>query len=202
MPGISPTSRSSTRHSWATSCAQDGVQVKWLAPTDLFVEIGAETGNGHAFPGTRRNRNGMNGTTLFAHVGGDIGDIGELARRRDPGSTCDAEDRSFEDTDAARCTRREFVHRQVAHLGSGCGPQVGADRQFALSAPEGPGEYMSRREDRRTHLRRRGPAALADAYRSDAIRLVPAERVSVPAALARRACATTRSIPARRASRS
>ncbi len=34
--------------------SQDGVQLKWLAPTDLFVELGAETGNGDAFPGTRR----------------------------------------------------------------------------------------------------------------------------------------------------
>jgi hypothetical protein len=53
---------------------QNGLQVKWLAPTDLFVELGAETGNGDAFPATRRNRNGMNGATLFAHVGGDVGD--------------------------------------------------------------------------------------------------------------------------------
>src|SRR6185503_16700515 len=40
---------------------QNGLQAKWLAPTDLFVELGAETGNGDAFPATRRNRNGMNG---------------------------------------------------------------------------------------------------------------------------------------------
>ncbi len=42
---------------------QDGVQVKWLAPTDLFLEFGAETGNGGEFPGTRLGRNGLNGTT-------------------------------------------------------------------------------------------------------------------------------------------
>jgi hypothetical protein len=53
---------------------QNGVQVKWLAPTDLFLEFGAETGNGDGFPATRRGRNGMNGATLFAHVGGDVGD--------------------------------------------------------------------------------------------------------------------------------
>jgi len=53
---------------------QDGLQVKWLAPTDLFIELGAETGNGDEFPGTQRNRNGLNGATLFAHVGGDIDD--------------------------------------------------------------------------------------------------------------------------------
>jgi hypothetical protein len=55
---------------------QNGVQVKWLAPTDLFVELGAEGGNGDGFPATRRARNGLNGVTLFAHVGGDVGDYG------------------------------------------------------------------------------------------------------------------------------
>jgi hypothetical protein len=54
--------------------AQDGLQVKWLAPTDTFIELGAEAGNGGAFPGTHRNRNGLNGTTLFTHIGGDVGD--------------------------------------------------------------------------------------------------------------------------------
>jgi len=53
---------------------QDGVQVKWLAPTDLFLELGAETGNGNGFPATRLESNGFNGATLFAHVGGDFGD--------------------------------------------------------------------------------------------------------------------------------
>ena len=53
---------------------QNGVQAKWLAPADLFLEFGAEAGNGDGFPSTRRARNGLNGVTLFAHVGGDIGD--------------------------------------------------------------------------------------------------------------------------------
>ena len=52
----------------------NGVQVKWLAPTDLFVEFGAEVGNGDSYPATRGGGNGMNATTLFAHVGGDVGD--------------------------------------------------------------------------------------------------------------------------------
>src|SRR6202008_4265534 len=45
--------------------SQDGLQVKWLAPTDVFLEFGAEAGNGGAFPGTRRNRNGLDATALF-----------------------------------------------------------------------------------------------------------------------------------------
>ncbi|HET9862055.1 MAG TPA: hypothetical protein VFP37_01320 [Steroidobacteraceae bacterium] len=52
---------------------QNGIQVKWLAPTELFLEFGAETGNGDGFPATRLERNGLNGATLFAHVGGDLG---------------------------------------------------------------------------------------------------------------------------------
>jgi len=53
---------------------QNGLQVKWLAPTELFLEFGAESGNGDGFPATRLERNGLNGATLFAHVGGDVGD--------------------------------------------------------------------------------------------------------------------------------
>ncbi|MEN3276950.1 MAG: hypothetical protein V7631_2740 [Massilia sp.] len=51
----------------------DGVQARWLAPLDTFVEIGAELGSGRSFPGNDRNRNGANATTVFAHVGDDIG---------------------------------------------------------------------------------------------------------------------------------
>jgi hypothetical protein len=53
---------------------QEGVQVKWLAPTELFVELGAEAGNGSSYPATRGAGNGLNATTLFAHAGGDLGD--------------------------------------------------------------------------------------------------------------------------------
>lgn len=51
----------------------DGVQLKWVAPTELFMEFGAEAGRGANFPGTDRNRNGAGSTTLFGHLGGDVG---------------------------------------------------------------------------------------------------------------------------------
>ena len=51
----------------------DGVQLRWVAPTDLFVELGGELGRGRSFPGTDRNRNGANAWSLFGHVGGDVG---------------------------------------------------------------------------------------------------------------------------------
>ena len=55
------------------SYTQDGVQLKWLAPTPLFLEFGAELGRGANFPGTDRNQNGSGSAALFAHVGGDLG---------------------------------------------------------------------------------------------------------------------------------
>lgn len=55
------------------SYGQDGVQLKWLAPTPLFVEFGAEVGRGANFPGTDRNRNGAGGSALYVHVGDDLG---------------------------------------------------------------------------------------------------------------------------------
>jgi hypothetical protein len=54
--------------------AQDGLQLKWLAPTDMFMEIGAESGNGQRYPGTHLHGNGLNGVALLAHLGDDVGD--------------------------------------------------------------------------------------------------------------------------------
>ena len=51
----------------------DGLQVRWVAPTDRFVEIGAEVGSGTSFPGSGSGRNGVGSATLFAHLGDDIG---------------------------------------------------------------------------------------------------------------------------------
>ena len=55
---------------------QDGVQVRWLAPTELFLEFGGEVGRGQNFPGSDNggDRNGPGSWAAFAHTGGDIGD--------------------------------------------------------------------------------------------------------------------------------
>jgi hypothetical protein len=52
---------------------QDGLQLRWLAPTPIFLELGAEISSGDQFPGSDRNKNGIGGSALFGHVGGDIG---------------------------------------------------------------------------------------------------------------------------------
>ena len=54
--------------------ADDGLQLKWLAPSDHLIELGGEIGRGKDRPGSNRNKNGSAAGTLFAHLGGDIGD--------------------------------------------------------------------------------------------------------------------------------
>ena len=56
-----------------TQLGDDGLQIKWLAPTDVFVELGAELGRGRSFPGSDRAKNGSGAGTIFGHLGGDIG---------------------------------------------------------------------------------------------------------------------------------
>ena len=58
---------------WGDQLKEDGVQLKWLAPTDMFVEIGGEIGKGSNFPGTNTAKNGSGAGVLFAHFGDDIG---------------------------------------------------------------------------------------------------------------------------------
>lgn len=58
---------------WENQLAEDGLQVKWLAPTDTFIELGVELGRGRGFPGSNRTKNGAGSGVLFAHAGDDIG---------------------------------------------------------------------------------------------------------------------------------
>jgi hypothetical protein len=51
----------------------DGVQLRWVAPTDLFVELGGEVLRGQNYPSGGSGHDGVGTTTLFAHVGGDVG---------------------------------------------------------------------------------------------------------------------------------
>ncbi len=51
----------------------DGLQLKWVAPTEIFLEFGGEIGDGSSFPGTDRNKNGIGSGAAYIHAGGDIG---------------------------------------------------------------------------------------------------------------------------------
>ena len=140
----------------------DGLQLRWLAPTDLFVELGAEVGRGRMFPATDRNRNGANAWSLFGHVGGDIGAstawrAGLSYLRASP------RDRSFEDVDS--------LGNPVAQALSGKSELWIADfvvkwaTDFKLQ-----GEYFQRRESGKLAYDDRAGSALfgpvSDAYRS------------------------------------
>lgn len=62
------------RSFWDNQLADDGLQFKWLAPTDTFIELGGEVGRGRNFPGSNRaDNNGAGAETLFAHIGDDYG---------------------------------------------------------------------------------------------------------------------------------
>lgn len=50
----------------------DGAQLRWVAPTDLFVQLGVELGNGNNFPAGGEDLGDIGQTTVFAKVGGDF----------------------------------------------------------------------------------------------------------------------------------
>ncbi len=52
----------------------DGVRLTWLAPTDLYLELGVEALRGDEFPGGGGGTQWLGSThTAFAHLGGDLG---------------------------------------------------------------------------------------------------------------------------------
>jgi hypothetical protein len=72
----------------------DGLQLKWVAPSPFLLELGAEAGRGRSFPATDPNKNGAGAWSAFAHVGGDIWRAGVSYLRVKPN------ERALEDTDS------------------------------------------------------------------------------------------------------
>ncbi|HEX7968729.1 MAG TPA: hypothetical protein VF502_10955, partial [Stellaceae bacterium] len=60
----------------STQYDDDGVQLRWLAPTDRFLELGAEVFRGDSFPagGTNNHNQGVGAWSAFVHTGDDIGE--------------------------------------------------------------------------------------------------------------------------------
>ncbi len=55
---------------------EDGIQLKWVAPTSFYWDVGVEAGRGRQFPAGPaggRNKNGVSSGNVFTHVGGDLG---------------------------------------------------------------------------------------------------------------------------------
>jgi hypothetical protein len=57
----------------ADQYADNGLQVRWLAPTPLFLELGAEVFEGSSYPAGGSANSGFGSFSLFANVGGDVG---------------------------------------------------------------------------------------------------------------------------------
>jgi hypothetical protein len=57
--------------------SDDGVQLKWVAPTDLYFDVGVEVGRGRNFPAGPadggRDKNGFGSSNFFTTLGGDLG---------------------------------------------------------------------------------------------------------------------------------
>ncbi|MCL2162064.1 MAG: TonB-dependent receptor [Betaproteobacteria bacterium] len=125
--------------------AQDGVQLKWVAPLPVFLELGAEIGRGQNFPGNDRNTSGPNSRALFAHVGSDIGAsnswraglswFSTRARGREGEFETHHGDEHFEFTGRSRVWIADFVYKWAPDGNS-------ARRNFKFQA-----EYFRRAEN-------------------------------------------------------
>jgi hypothetical protein len=51
----------------------DGLQLRWIAPTDLYIEAGAEVFRGSRYPAAGSGHSGYGSKSLFVNVGGDVG---------------------------------------------------------------------------------------------------------------------------------
>jgi hypothetical protein len=56
--------------------SDDGIQLKWVAPTPLYFDVGVEVGRGRNFPAGPqggRDKNGFGSSNFFTTLGGDFG---------------------------------------------------------------------------------------------------------------------------------
>ena len=123
----------------------NGLQMKWVAPTDTFVEVGGEIGSGEGFPGTGRNKNGTGDGAAYVHIGGDF-DASNSWRAGLSYLQTAADDRTYTQTDlAGRAAQLSFSGRSqlaIADFVWKWAPNGNAqERNFKLQ-----GEYFWRRE--------------------------------------------------------
>jgi len=82
--------------------SDDGIQLKWVAPTTLYFDLGAEAGRGKSFPAGPdggRNKNGFGSGTFFTHLGGDFG-TGTAWQAGLSYLTTSPQDRVYDDVDS------------------------------------------------------------------------------------------------------
>jgi len=125
----------------AGQLVDDGIQARWLAPTDVFLEIGGEALRGGQYPAAGAANSGFGSYSLFANIGGDLGAsnswlagfsyLDSTAIERPSGD----EDDPFLFTGDSRLLTAQAVWKWAPNGNW-------RDRNFILQA-----EYMQRRED-------------------------------------------------------
>ena len=57
---------------WGAKYIDDGLRLSWVAPTELFLELGIEGLANGGFPAGGERSDGIDSTVLFANIGGDL----------------------------------------------------------------------------------------------------------------------------------
>lgn len=126
--------------------ADDGLQLKWLAPSDHLIELGGEIGRGKDRPGSSRNKNGGGAGSVFAHFGGDIGDshsyrLGLSALRTSP------RDALVNDIDPAGTSVMNAFNGKTTIAGADFVYKYAPDGNATRANFKLQGEYFRRREN-------------------------------------------------------
>src|SRR5262249_14063775 len=83
--------------------SDDGVQLKWVAPSELYFDVGVEVGRGRNFPAGPaggRDQNSCASSNFFAPLGGDFGP-GTAWQTSLSYLTTSPQDRTYDDVDSA-----------------------------------------------------------------------------------------------------
>lgn len=116
----------------------DGLQLRWLAPLDVFLELGAESFRGQGFPGGGSAHDGTGTWTAFAHLGGDAGSDWSYRTGLSWLKTAAAGRETGETPDAYDGDSRVLVLDGILKWAPGGNPK---NRNFKLQ-----GEWLQRRE--------------------------------------------------------
>ena len=146
----------------------DGLQVTYVAPTDTFLQLGAELLSGSLFP-AGGEQNDIGAATVFAHIGGDIGIAhswqiglshwqannieGRTSGGHSHGGSTTAETPSFDGDSTINAL--DFVYKWAAN-GNSRGQQV----KFQF-------EYFDRKEDGMVTMLNSGPPIETSSYDGD-----------------------------------
>ena len=125
-----------------TAYKDDGIQLRWVVPAPLLIEIGGEILRGDSFPGANgAASDGTGASTLFVHVGGDVGSenswragVARLATDANERASVFA-DGSAVFTGSSDLTIADFVWKWAKNGNP-------RDRYYTVQA-----EYLHRRED-------------------------------------------------------